>query len=115
MGMAMPATAASTRAPSAHLASCWFKVDMAALRSSPERISGVSAASSVRPEDAGPVKAPLMRLVRVCGGLLLLFPAGGDMATSGYRCRRGAPNHPRPQGAVVTRATVVVRQIRQGA
>src|ERR1700691_2512852 len=91
--MAMPPTAAKMSAPRAHFDSCWFKVDIAALRSPAGRTSGVSAASSDPPEDAGPVKAPMMRLVRDCG-LLLPFPAEGDMATSGYRRRWGTPNHP---------------------
>ena len=42
MGMAMPATVAKMSPPRAHFVSCWFKVDIAALRSPAGRISGVS-------------------------------------------------------------------------
>src|SRR5271167_3666344 len=84
--------------PSAHLVSVRSKVVIAALRSSGDRISGGSALASEPPEDGGPEKAPRMRPVKVCGGLLLPSPAVGDMTTSGYRRRWGTPNHPTAAG-----------------
>src|SRR3984957_12873185 len=95
----MPVSVARIKAAKPHLGPIGSRDDMAALRSPAGRISGVSWSSSDLPEEAGPVKAPMMRLVRVRGGLLLLFPAGGDMATSGYRRRWGTPNHPGPAGS----------------
>src|SRR3984957_7423888 len=95
----MPVSVARIKAAKLHLVSIGSRDDMAALRSPAGRISGVSWSSSDLPEEAGPVKAPMMRLVRVRGGLLLLFPAGGDMASSGYRWRWGTPNHPGPAGS----------------
>jgi len=60
------------------------------------------------------VKAAAIRPVKVCG-LLLPFPAVGDMGSSGYRDCWGTPNHPNAAGALFPQATVVLRQIRQGA
>src|ERR1700677_60136 len=107
--------AARMSPPSDHLVSVRSKVVIAALRSSGDRTSGGSALASEPTEDGGPVKAPMMRPVKVCGGLLLPSPAVGDMAPSGYRRRWGTPNHPVAAEAPPTQATVVVRRIRQGA
>src|ERR1700685_1353740 len=95
--MAMPATVASTKAPKAHLDSFGSRLDMAALRSPAGRISAGSVFTSAGP---GPVKAPMRRALQVWG-LLLPFPAVGDMTTSGYRRQWGSPNHPTAAGGRV--------------
>src|ERR1700723_534501 len=76
-----------------HLVSIGSRVDITPLRSSGGRISGASDSPCALPAGVGPEKAAMMRPVRVCG-LLLPFPAVGDMTISGYRGRRSTPNHP---------------------
>ena len=98
----MPATVATISAASVHLASIGSRVDIAALRSSGGRISAGSGFSLGASRTApGPVKAPMMRALKVCG-LLLPFPEVGDMSTSGYRRRMEAPQiTPTPPAACV--------------
>src|SRR5580704_1985273 len=95
--MAMPAMVARINAPRVHSASDSSREDMAALRSSGGRTSGGSLFSPEPPEAPGPVKALMSRPLQVCGGRLP-FSEVGDMATSGYRCLGGSPNHPGAAG-----------------
>ena len=108
----MPATVATTSPARDHLTSRRFRVDITALRSSGGMISPGSTLASDPPAVPGPLKAPMMRALRVCG-LLLPFPVG-DMATSGYRRRGGSPDRHRRR-PYLSRLRLWSGKIRQGA